>query len=347
MKNELKEKAIYFLLKQVVFIIILLVLIFTFKNIINSIKKVVINNYNIEQKRKEQQTESNIKGISVYEKKTIIEYLNNKYPNNNFEIVSLLEKSGLSIDKSRVQKAPEKAPIIDMKEILIRPNNNKEEEFIVKFEYKISDLEMLRLLSKDLLYTLDNQVMEQEIPYYFGEKLTDNYKEEETKKIEKEINEQIKKNILKLTSEVLENIEYKIFVDYLYPSGTISINIKSLEDFLNVLNSKKDCLGIDIFIVINEDINELSKRKIKMYYKKSEKISNRIINEFDVFNYSYEIKFISVNDKKFRELDNMKILDEFDLNLYEEIEYMTKYTKEDRNKTKYKEFIKEIIYGDR
>ena len=341
--SNMNKKFLISILKQTILITFIISLIICFtKSILKYNQKI------------EQQKQSDIEGISLYEKNRTFEYLKEKYPKDDFEIICLLEKNRVSVDKSNVSSGS----IIVGKKFLVRSNNETKKEFILEFNYIISNLELLKHVVTEIIYFYNNSKMPEVIPYYYDEDIKDNYKYN-NKLVSKQlyIDNQIINYVLDISNNYLDKINSKIFLSIAYKTEIINDNIKTLENFLYELNNKNQKLNITIIISINEEKENLDNKDLKKYYKISKNIANNLIKELKLKNYDITIQFANFDKIIFEELKKYpgNLWDDFFDNYYNDLTFYINYHNYNyrlygskrylKYETKYKEFYKNFIEG--
>lgn len=277
--------------------VIFIILVITFIYFIS--QKIIIKTYD------------NTYKLSLYETSSIKLYLKIKYPLKAFKILYVTNEERFSIENGNISDG-----ILTNKIILVGEKNKPGNEFQIGITYILNPISYLISGIKEITtafkYSNSDRYVEYN-PFYFGILLKDDYKYKNKAKeitIESELENEVN-NIIK---KYLKNKEFKILIKIInneYNNYLLAdLNIKTLKDFINMVQMEDNYFDLKISVIINEEnyyLNDNS--KIKEYCEISKKIlndlENNLKNKVELKKFSFKIDFMKMNNTNFQKIKSL------------------------------------------
>lgn len=315
--------------------VIFIILVITFIYFIS--QKIIIKTYD------------NTYKLSLYETSSIKLYLKIKYPLKAFKILYVTNEERFSIENGNISDG-----ILTNKIILVGVKNKPGNEFQIGITYILNPISYLISGIKEITtafkYSNSDRYVEYN-PFYFGILLKDDYKYKNKAKeitIESELENEVN-NIIK---KYLKNKEFKILIKIInneYNNYLLAdLNIKTLKDFINMVQMEDNYFDLKISVIINEEnyyLNDNS--KIKEYCEISKKIlndlENNLKNKVELKKFSFKIDFMKMNNTNFQKI---KSLPNSTLNYFGFAEISKGYGSYSITKDYNISYYNETLYGD-
>ncbi len=255
--------------------------------------------------RIQQKLPSDIEKVSIYEKKTILNELEKKYPGEKFEILAYVPGSDLTLTYLLLGSVGEYKHLM-MRKFLVRPVNKPGEEFIIRYDYYYTPgthmIMALEEIGRVLIRPLAQETLDKYYFYmsrkYFYPRYYNDYRVRsdrgdfiEQEKFNVELSNYLKPRI----KELFPNLDFTVICLLNGPPSSFSDDpsIKKIKTF-------------HITVKIISEVEEYLKIDTKELYNNFQ----ILIDEVDKFNLgeyigSITIESLLVNKTKYDELKNL------------------------------------------